>query len=115
MRRRPIVLMTDPDINAMTAHNNNNTNSDSAPSEEADMRADPELYMEQVSLLPSNDGDYDDDKSKDKPAKMLSSYRGRRRLAVLAVAVAVTLGVVVVWGPLSSKASSAEDQQGTSH
>jgi hypothetical protein len=74
---------------------------------------DPELCIEQQSLLyPSASVDYDDDnKSKNKPAKMLSSYRGRRRLVVLSVAVAVTLGIVVVWGPFSSSV----EEEGTSH
>lgn len=112
MRRRPIVLMTEPDM--MTAHNTNTNNTATAPE---DME-DPELCIEQQSLLyPSASVvDYDDDnKSKNKPGKMLSSYRGRRRLVVLAVAVAVTLGVVVVWGPLSSSSKSSVEEQGTSH
>jgi hypothetical protein len=101
--------MTEPDI----AHNNNNNNSDQDQTniDLTDME-DPELCIEQQSLLyPSASVDYDDNRSKNKPGKMLSSYRGRRRLVVLAVAVAVTLGIVVIWGPLSSK----EEGQGTSH
>jgi hypothetical protein len=122
-QKAPIVLMTEPDINNMTAHNTTNTNSDNTTTSEpttnislTDMKDSENLYMEQQSLLYTvydNDDDDYDDKSKVKPAKMLSSYRGRRRLAVLAVAVAIALGVVVVWGPLSSLSSSAEE--GTSH
>jgi hypothetical protein len=83
-----------------TAHNNEFSGN-------ASEMNDLELCIEQQSLLHSHDGDeqYEDigmdmlgDTSKDKPAKMLSSYRGRRRLAVVAaVAVAVTLAVVAVW------------------
>lgn len=131
----------------MIAHNNNNTNTNNSISEptnnislttdiDIDME-DPELCMEQQSLLYPSDkharisiSDDDDDQSKDKSAKLkfrmlsCSSYRGRRRLVVLAVAIAVTLAVVVVWGPLSSSSSSSltisvedhpQDTQGTSH
>jgi hypothetical protein len=114
MRRRPIVFTTEPDM--MTAHNSNNTNTNNNSSEQTNTNLtdmeDPELCIEQQSLLYPSESDYDD-QSKAKPAKMLSSYRGRRRLVVLAVAVAVTLGVVVVWGPLSSSSmtSSVEDHQ----
>jgi hypothetical protein len=90
--------MTESDTTT-TAHNNEFSGN-------ASEMNDLELCIEQQSLLHSHDGDeYEDigmdmlgDTSKDKPAKMLSSYRGRRRLAVVAaVAVAVTLAVVAVW------------------
>lgn len=87
MRRRPLILMSEPD----THTSNNNV---------IDMD-DPELSVEQESLLYPNESSMQQSSNKkDKgPGKMLTSYRGRRRLVVMAIAVAATLSVVIKWGP----------------
>jgi hypothetical protein len=100
MRRRPIIQMTEPDTHNSTAEVGNSI---------LDLD-DPELCVEQQSLLYASSTAASNRNSKDKPHmhNLLQSYRGRRRLFVLAVAVAVTLGVVVFTGGRDNSKETAE-------